>query len=110
MFIDITGTTSMIAVSYCSVAFLRNITKRKLAEEEREQLIEELQEALMKVKTLSGLIPICSSCKKIRDDKGFWNQVEAYVEDHSEAEFSHGFCPECMNKLYPNFVTHEQEA
>ncbi|MBU0513540.1 MAG: PAS domain S-box protein [Proteobacteria bacterium] len=80
----------------------RDITERKRAEEERERLIGELQDALVKVKTLRGLIPICSNCKKIRDDKGFWQQVEVYVREHSEAEFSHGICPECMKKLYPS--------
>lgn len=63
----------------------------------------ELQAALEKIKTLSGLIPICASCKKIRDDKGYWNQIEAYISDHSEAEFSHSVCPECAKKLYPDF-------
>jgi len=76
--------------------------ERKLAEEEREKLIRELQEALAKVKTLTGLLPICASCKKIRDDKGYWNQIEVYIRDHSEAEFSHGICPDCMKKLYPD--------
>jgi len=78
-----------------------DVTERKRAEEEREKLIEELQNALAKVKTLSGLLPICSSCKKIRDDKGYWNQIEAYIRDHSEAEFSHSICPECVKELYP---------
>lgn len=78
-----------------------DITERKEAEEEREKLIEELQDALAKVKTLSGLLPICVSCKKIRDDKGYWNQIEIYVREHSEAEFSHSTCPECVKKLYP---------
>jgi len=80
----------------------QDITERKRIEEEREKLIRELQEALAKVKTLSGFLPICMSCKKIRDDKGYWEQVEVYVRDHSEAEFSHGICPECMKKLYPD--------
>jgi len=80
----------------------QDITERKQIEEEREKLIRELQEALAKVKKLSGLLPICASCKKIRDDKGYWNQIESYVRDHSEAEFSHGICPECMKKLYPD--------
>ena len=66
--------------------------------------IEELQQALAEIKTLRGIVPICASCKKIRDDAGFWQQVEVYVRDHSEAEFSHGICPECMKKLYPEFV------
>jgi AmiR/NasT family two-component response regulator len=69
--------------------------------EARERLILELQEALAQVKTLSGLLPICSSCKRIRDDEGYWNQLEAYIQDHSEVVFSHGLCPECAKKLYP---------
>jgi PAS domain S-box-containing protein len=77
-----------------------DIRERKRAEQEREKLLAELQEALLKVKTLSGMLPICSSCKKIRDDTGYWNQIESYIRDHSEAEFSHGLCPECMKKLY----------
>lgn len=63
---------------------------------------EKLEEALAKVKKLSGLLPICASCKKIRDDKGYWNQIETYIRDHSEAEFSHSICPECAKKLYPD--------
>jgi hypothetical protein len=60
-----------------------------------------LQEVLANVKTLSGFLPICASCKKIRDDTGYWNQIEQYIKDHSEAEFSHGLCPECARELYP---------
>ncbi len=56
------------------------------------------------IKTLKGFLPICSSCKKIRDDKGYWNQIESYIREHSEAEFTHGICPECFKKLYPDFV------
>jgi ABC-type multidrug transport system fused ATPase/permease subunit len=78
------------------------ITERKLAEEEREKLINELKKALKDVKTLSGLLPICASCKKIRDDKGYWNQIESYIRQHSEADFSHSICPECAIKLYPD--------
>jgi DNA-binding NarL/FixJ family response regulator len=63
----------------------------------------ELQEALDKVKLLSGLLPICSHCKKIRDDEGYWQQVEVYIRNHSEAEFSHGICPDCMRSFYPDF-------
>jgi len=77
------------------------ITERKQAEEERERLIVGLQEALAKIKTLRGLIPICAHCKKIRDDQGYWNHLEAYIQKHSEAEFSHGICDECAHKLYP---------
>ncbi len=75
--------------------------ERKRVEKEREQLIHELQDALAKVRTLSGLLPICSSCKKIRDDEGYWNQLEAYIQEHSEAIFTHSLCPECARTLYP---------
>jgi len=76
-----------------------DITGRKEAEAERERLVEDLRTALAEVKTLSGLIPICASCKKIRDDSGYWNILEAYLSEHSEARFSHGICPECEAKL-----------
>ncbi|MDI7260282.1 MAG: PAS domain S-box protein [Thermodesulfobacteriota bacterium] len=88
-------------------SIVRDITERKRAEQEREKLIQELQEALTKVKKLSGLLPICASCKKIRDDKGYWNQIEGYIRDHSEAEFSHGICPDCARKLYPELYGDE---
>ena len=78
-----------------------DITAERRAEKEREKLIKELREALNKVKTLSGLLPICANCKKIRDDRGYWNQIEAYIGKHSDARFSHGICPECARKLYP---------
>ncbi len=77
-----------------------DVTKRKRAEEEREQLILDHLDALSKIKTLSGMLPICSSCKKIRDDQGYWNQIEAYISSHSEAEFTHGLCPECAALAY----------
>ena len=67
---------------------------------ERNRLLEELQETLHEVKQLSGLLPICASCKKIRDDKGYWNQIESYICSRSEVQFSHGICPECFKKLY----------
>jgi predicted hydrocarbon binding protein len=73
---------------------------RKRREEERERLIEELKTALGRIKTLRGLVPICSACKKVRDDRGYWHQVEEYLARHSEAEFSHGLCPECRSNLY----------
>jgi PAS domain S-box-containing protein len=79
---------------------IRDITQRRRIEEERRRLTHDLRDALTKIKKLQGLLPICASCKKIRDDKGYWNQLETYIQDHSEAEFSHGFCPECMKKLY----------
>lgn len=91
---------------------LKEMNKRLVAEkglndykDGLEELVEkrtgELREAMSKIKILSGFLPICASCKKIRDDKGSWSQIESYVRDHSEAEFSHGICPECAEKLYP---------
>ncbi len=80
------------------------ITKREQAKVEREKLISDLQKALAEVKTLSGMLPICSSCKKIRDDKGYWNQIEGYISEHSGAEFSHGLCPDCAKKIYPGYT------
>jgi PAS domain S-box-containing protein len=77
-----------------------DITERKLAEAEREQLILDHLDALSKIKTLSGLLPICASCKKIRDDEGYWSQLEAYLSEHTDAIFSHGICPECAQKFY----------
>src|SRR5207244_3317288 len=82
-----------------------NITRRKLAEEERERMIDELQDANTKIKTLRGLLPICASCKKIRDDRGYWNQIEVYIKLHSEADFSHSICPDCAKRLYPGVYT-----
>ncbi|MBA4390530.1 MAG: hypothetical protein C0399_06300 [Syntrophus sp. (in: bacteria)] len=85
-----------------------DITGRKRAEEEREGLILKLREALSQVKALSGLLPICASCKKIRNDKGYWEQMEVYIRDHSEADFTHGICPECVQKLYPEYYKKKQ--
>jgi len=85
----------------------KDISERKRAEEERERLVVELRQALREVKTLSGLLPICASCKKIRDDQGYWNQIESYIKDHSEAEFSHGICPDCFRQLYPEYCDDE---
>jgi len=76
----------------------------KLHQEERESLIKQLQDALSKVKQLSGFLPICASCKKIRNDKGYWEQIESYIREHSEAEFSHGICPECAQNLYGEYL------
>ncbi len=80
-----------------------DITALKKVEAERERLIDQLQEALAKVKTLKGLLPICASCKKIRDDQGYWRMVEDYIHSHSDAEFSHSLCPECAKKLYGDY-------
>ena len=79
-------------------------------EQERKKLIGDLQEALAKVKLLSGLLPICSSCKNIRDEEGYWHQVEAYIRDHSEADFSHGLCPKCAHELYPDYFVEPEST
>eukprot|EP01156_Anaeramoeba_ignava_P000385 Anaeramoba_ignava/a104495_5.p1 GENE.a104495_5~~a104495_5.p1 ORF type:complete len:143 (+),score=24.23 a104495_5:102-530(+) len=82
------------------VAIMRDITDLKRAEEEKNEIIKELEKALAEVKTLQGLIPICSHCKKIRDDKGYWNTLETYLEKHSGASFSHSLCIDCSDELY----------
>lgn len=83
-----------------AVHIARDITKRIQIQNERERLFYKLQDALDNVKKLSGLLPICAQCKKIRDDKGYWKQIEDYITEHSEAKFSHGLCRECSDRLY----------
>jgi len=90
-------------------AIQMEVEERKRAQDEKDRLIVELRAALGKVKTLGGLLPICASCKKIRDDAGYWRQIEAYIRDHSEAEFSHSICPECAKKLYPELDIHRKK-
>ena len=85
------------------LAITRDITEKKILECQKDKLITSLKEALGKVRTLSGFLPICSSCKKVRDDKGYWNQIEAYIRDHSEAEFTHSMCPDCVKRFYPHY-------
>ena len=80
-----------------------NITGRKQAEQEQERLIRELREATAEVTTLQGIIPICSHCHKIRDDRDIWNRLEAYIQEHSQACFSHSICPDCLREHYPEF-------
>ena len=107
------GTTFHVEVSSSSVsnssgnivgrmASFVDISRRKQTEAERENLVSRLQRALAKIKTLRGLVPICASCKKIRDDRGYWHQLEVYVRDHTVAEFSHSLCPDCAEVLYPD--------
>lgn len=88
----------------------RDVTEIKLAEAERERLIGELREALTQVKTLSGLLPICANCKKVRDDQGYWLQIETYISEHSNADFSHGICPQCAQKLYGDLLADGENA
>ena len=83
------------------IGIARNITERKKSEENLKKLLSDLQKALEEIKTLKGIVPICANCKKIRDDKGYWDQVESYLSRHTEATFSHSICPDCIKKLYP---------
>lgn len=91
-----------------------DIAMRKLAEHEREKLISELQDAMSRIKTLSGLLPTCAWCRKVRDDDGYWKKVETYIEEHSDASFTHGICPECLQKndpeSYREFIDSNNES
>lgn len=87
----------------------REIERHKQLERERETLIGELRQALSEVKTLRGFLPICANCKKIRDDEREWQQIENYIQEHSQAGFRHGICPECAQKLYPEFMHKDGE-
>ena len=84
--------------------FAKDVTETRQAQESLLLERDKLRAALAKIKKLSGMLPICASCKKIRDDKGYWNQIESYIRKHSEAQFSHGICPECAINLYPDIV------
>ncbi|MBF0231948.1 MAG: GAF domain-containing protein, partial [Desulfamplus sp.] len=105
---DFTDNDARIAEGFGELAAIalrnsRNLDKRNMAEKANAKLIEDLKAALENVKQLSGLLPICSFCKKIRDDKGYWKQIEEYIRDHSEAEFSHSICRECAKEHYPDY-------
>ena len=95
----------------CQLARVFNqlIDKRHQVEKELKQEVTEHKQALDKVKLLSGFLPICASCKQIRDDRGYWNQIESYIRDNSEVEFSHGICPECADKLYGDLLNKKRE-
>jgi PleD family two-component response regulator len=94
--------TKPVQVERALVRIKTHLTIRKL-QKTLEEKNAQLEEALANVKTLSGLLPICANCKKIRDDEGYWQEVEVYVRDHTDALFSHGFCPDCGKKLYPDY-------
>lgn len=119
-FMELSISTARLGDRRVFVVIVRDVTEKKRtqiqlrkARDELEQRVEErtadlkeaniqLQKALAEIKTLSGLIPICASCKKVRDDSGYWSQIEEYLSQHSDAEFSHGICPDCMRALYPH--------
>jgi PAS domain S-box-containing protein len=94
--IDLKGEAAIISVC-------KDITERQHASIEREKLVQQLEESLSRVKLLSGILPICSCCKNIRDSKGHWSPMESYIKERSEANFTHGLCPDCANKLYPDY-------
>src|SRR3989442_7737875 len=94
---------------HSKVELIDYVAALKQAEKERESLIRQLQDALTKVKVLQGILPICARCKKIRDGKGNWHPMESYIREHSDADFTHGVCPECLNKLYPGYSERSEE-
>jgi hypothetical protein len=98
--VDIEAITEDGQREACRAAVV-NITERKRVEHEREKLVAELRTALDHVRTLGGLMPICSHCKKIRDDKGYWNQLEKYLVEHTDATLTHGLCPDCVKLYFP---------
>ena len=91
------------------VTVINDIADKKKSGMEKDKLIGKLQKAANEIKTLQGILPICSHCKKIRDDKGYWNRIESYIHEHSDAEFSHGICPECAEKYYPDMDLYGDE-
>jgi MASE1 protein len=92
------GVTSVLALTFAAV-----VSKKRRIEQSRERLLGELQDALIHIKTLRGLVPICSSCKKVRNDQGYWDHVETYIQQHSLALFTHGVCPDCVTRLYTDY-------
>ena len=106
--------TSIFALSlgYILIRMINNLKQEVASRIRSENQIKlernKLEDALQKVKTLSGLLPICAECKNIRDDKGYWSQIESFIRDHSEAEFSHSICPSCLKKLYPEYYKDDE--
>jgi CheY-like chemotaxis protein len=92
---------------FCELYKQRKIIQEQLDEIEKKNVL--LQNQLDEIKHLRGILPICSYCKNIRNDKGYWEEIEDYIRDHSDAEFSHGLCPECATKLYPQFFPKKEE-
>ncbi len=92
-----------LAILMCPALYLLLLRPVRLLIQRQRQLISELRDALSRARTLRGLLPICAHCKKIRDDKGYWKKLEVYIRDHSEADFTHGLCPDCASKLYPEY-------
>ena len=107
--VEIFGSTIQLAGKPAVSGSILDITERKQMEKDRDKLIVDLQKSLSEVKTLREFLPICSHCRKIRDDKGYWNQIESYIQEHSETEFSHGICPECAKKHFPDINPFDED-
>jgi hypothetical protein len=108
--IMISALIPLLIAPIMSIIFVRLLKQVDDAEQKNARLVTELQEALAKAKTLSGLLPICASCKKIRDDAGYWHQVEVYIRDHAEVDFSHGLCPDCGNDLSAQIAAYKNKS
>ena len=108
--IYIAASIPFIIAAFMSVIFVNLIKKVDEAEQNNARLVADLQEALAKAKTLRGLLPICASCKKIRDDAGYWHQVEVYIRDHAEVDFSHGLCPDCGSDLSAQIAAYKNKS
>ena len=106
---EVSFSTLRLGESWHAVWIVRDISERVRLEKERGRLIDDLTKALAEVKTLSGLLPICSHCKSIRDDDGYWRTLESYIASHSQADFSHGICPDCVKKYYPQVERKKQK-
>ncbi len=109
IYIEAYGTRTVYQGQPAIIGTVLDISERKLAEEERDLLIMDHLEALSRIKTLSGLLPICAACKRIRDDKGYWSQIETYISQHSDALFSHGICPDCAKNMYPKIFKEDKQ-
>jgi ABC-type amino acid transport substrate-binding protein len=97
--------TVLLMLSLAGIlALVLEVRRRRRAEAKLDSVVQQLEASLNEIKTLRGIVPICARCKRIRDDQGFWTQVEAYISQRTEAEFSHGLCPDCLKTLYPEFV------
>lgn len=100
LFMRFTVVVLLVTVGFIAASLLR---RKQKAELEKERLIAEMQEAITRVETLTGLLPICAYCKKVCDDQGYWNRIETYISKHSRAEFTHSICPECEKKALEEF-------
>lgn len=101
--VELTLTPFRVSGDLLFLTVARDISERKRADDERDRFVADLKEELANVRTLDGMLPICASCKSIRDADGYWRQVEMYVQEHTNAEFTHGICPDCLQKLYPPY-------